>query len=77
MKYSDFELKKMAKELEIPRCVTINQASKMCGLPYTKIKKMIDNGELSVIMAESRHYIDVDELKSALKTLKQRKRVTN
>ena len=73
MQYNERELRKMSTDAEIPYYVTITQASKMCGLPYTRIRKMIDEGNLEYFMAESRYYIDTKDLKSALKLAKQRK----
>ena len=67
------ELKFLSEQIDLPYYITINQASKMCGLPYSRIRKLIDDGDLEYYMAESRYYIDAHDLKSALKKSKQRK----
>lgn len=73
MRLPDRELKNISEQINMPYYITINQASKMCGLPYSRIRKMIEDGDLEYTMAESRYYIDAYDLKSALKKFKQRK----
>ncbi len=67
------ELKAISEQIDLPYYITINQASKMCGLPYSRVRKLIDDGDLEYFMAESRYYIDAHDLKAALKKAKQRK----
>ena len=73
MKHSESELKEVSSDIKMPFYITINQASKMCGLPYTRIRKLIDDGMLEFFKAESRYYVDANDLKTTLKKSKQRK----
>ena len=53
---------------ETPWMVTLPEASKMSGIPYHHLRKLVLNGELPAYKAGNRVYVNVDELKEAIRT---------
>ena len=60
----------MKEKNETPWMVTLPTASKMSGIPYHWLRELVKKGELPAYKAGDRNYVNVEELKEVLKTVK-------